>query len=77
MGKAKTMVKAHNNIKTLMANLDVTTAPVQVLDEKGNLIEFQHEAQDGMLNSHLFLIKNQYQASNYLYFYYVKFRAQA
>ena len=47
MGKAKTMAKAHENIKTLMANLDVTTAPVQVRMERGNLTDFQHEAQDG------------------------------
>ena len=47
MGKAKTMAKAHENIKTLMANLDVTTAPVQVRMERGNLTVYQHEAQDG------------------------------
>ena len=47
MGKAKTMTKAEENIKTLMANLDVTKAPVQVKQQEGNLLFFQHEAQDG------------------------------
>ena len=47
MGKAKTIKKANDNIKKLMANLDVTTAPVQVTNEKGDLMGFQHEAQDG------------------------------
>ena len=47
MGKAKTMAQAHGNIKTLMANLDVTIAPVQVRLERGNLTFYQPEAQDG------------------------------
>ena len=47
MGQAKTMIKAHENIKTLMANLDVITAPVQVCVETGDLLGFQHKPQDG------------------------------
>nr|CAB3237967.1 probable ATP-dependent RNA helicase DHX58 [Phallusia mammillata] len=46
MGKAKKMSQAEENIKTLMANLDVTKAPTQVNLSTRNLKTFQNETRD-------------------------------
>ena len=47
MGKAKTMIKAEENIKTLMATLDITIAPTQVNETVGNLLQYRNTASDG------------------------------
>jgi len=47
MGKAKSMKQAETNIKTLMANLDVTSSPTRVQETLENLRRFQNEADEG------------------------------
>ena len=59
------MEKAHNNIKTLMANLDVTIAPVQVKESAGNLMFYQHEAHDGENDVGLVAVTEQRKRSLY------------
>jgi len=47
VGKARTFEKADENIKTLLANLNVTIAPVQVREHIESLKLYQTEAADG------------------------------
>ncbi|CAK8690224.1 unnamed protein product [Clavelina lepadiformis] len=49
MGKAKTMIKAEENIKTLMATLDITIAPTQVNETVGNLLQYRNTASDEVI----------------------------
>ena len=49
VGKAKAVEKAEENIKTLMANLDVTLAPVEVVQHVASLRKFQNSNRDGDL----------------------------
>ncbi|XP_076807384.1 uncharacterized protein LOC143450638 isoform X2 [Clavelina lepadiformis] len=49
MGKAKTMIKAEENITTLMATLDITIAPTQANETVGNLQD-RNTASDATVN---------------------------